>query len=122
MLTLKKPRHLTAIPINIRHNYPTQGFSLEALRLSAEYEDGNIEFTVAQIMPEEGDIKNISICCEMPESPSCNQVYFIIDRESLLNEVIKQIQTRKRRSASGDKSILDWVERRVKEYANSRFL
>ena len=121
MLTLKKPKHLSAYPTSIRHNYPVVGFYEETLTLTAEMEEGNISFSIRIIQSESGG-GAVEICNEMPIKPKEGQIYVLLDDPGVAREVSHQIGCIKRLSKSAEKSIIEWVLKRAKEYANCRIL
>lgn len=121
MPTLKKPKHLSATPISIRHGYPIPGFYEEELKLTAEMEERNIDFFIKIIQSELGG-KTVEICDTTPSEPLDGHIYILLDRESISRGVSRQIGGIKRLSKSAESSIMEWAQRRAIEYANFRNL
>ena len=121
MLTLKKPKHLSAAPVSIRHSHPGVGFYEESLTLTAEMENGNINFSISVILPE-NDGKNADICYGYPTAPRGGHIYLVLDEAGVTKEIASQLEGIKRLSKAAEKAILEWAWRRAKEYANSRIM
>jgi glutaredoxin 2 len=122
MISIKdRPRHLSVRPISIRNDYPLSGFCLERIVMIAELDDRNIEFEITLLRSNDAKTGNIEIVGEVPNMPEKGTTYIIGERNDIIAKIGEQMDVI-RRSQKSDVSILDWLAKRVLEYANSRIL
>ena len=116
-----RPRHLSAMPKSIRNDYPIAGFCLERIVMIAELDDRNLEFEITLLYPCNSETRDIAIANEVPIHPERGRAYIIGERNDIITKIGEQLEV-KRRSQKSDVLILDWLAKRVSEYANSRIL
>lgn len=116
-----RPRHLSVQPISIRNDYPLTGFCLEEIVMIAELDDRNIEFEITLLYSCNSETRDIAIANAVPSHPERGIAYVIGDRNDIITKIGEQLEV-KRRSQKSDTLILDWLAKRVSEYANSRIL
>ena len=121
ILIQDRPRHLSAMPKSIRNDYPMPGFCLEEIVMRAELDDRNIEFEITLLYSCNSETRDITIANEAPSHPERGRAYIIGERNDIITKIGEQLEV-KRRSQKSDVLILDWLAKRVSEYANSRIL
>ena len=121
ILIQDRPRHLSVMPKSIRNDYPTFGFCLEEIVMIAELDDRNIEFEITLLYSCNSETRDIAIANEAPIHPERGRAYVIGERNDIITKIGEQLEV-KRRSQKSDVLILDWLAKRVSEYANSRVL
>ena len=116
-----RPRHLSVMPKSIRNDYPIAGFCLEGIVMIAELDDRNLEFEITLLYSCNSETRDIAIANEVPSHPERGRAYIIGERNDIITKIGEQLEV-KRRSQKSDVLILDWLAKRVSEYANSRIL
>ena len=116
-----RPRHLSVMPKSIRNDYPLPGFCLEKVVMIAELDDRNVEFDITLLYSSDRKTGDIAISDEVPSHPEGGTAYVIGERNDIITKIGEQLEV-KRRSQKSDVLILDWLAKRVSEYANSRIL
>ena len=122
MISIKdRPRHLSVMPKSVRNDYPLAGFCHERIIMIAELDDRNIEFEITLLFSSNTETVNVAIVGELPNMPERGTAYVLGNKNGIISKIGEQLDV-KRRSQKSDISILDWLAKRVVEYANSRVL
>ena len=116
-----RPRHLSVMPKSIRNDYPIAGFCLEGIVIIAELDDRNLEFEITLLYSCNSETRDIAITNEVPSQPERGRAYIIGERNDIITKIGEQLEV-KRRSQKSDVLILDWLAKRVSEYANNHIL
>ena len=109
------------MPKSIRHDYPMAGFCLEEIVMIAELDDRNLEFDITLLYSSDRKTGDIAILEEVPSHPEGGTAYVIGEKNDIITKIGEQLEV-KRRSQKSDVLILDWLDKRVSEYVNSRIL